>query len=81
MGTLADTFASGKPPVGFGGQQRREAIDKAVDQSVKGSNPPHPSSPAASAPNTGPTAKQPGPNIHPAAKGVYGAPVGDTILK
>ena len=33
------------------------------------------------APTPPPTAKAPGESIHPSAQGIYGAPLGSTILK
>jgi hypothetical protein len=52
-----------------------ETAQESVDRMAGGmSNPPHPSAVA-----QGPS-KPVGPNIHPVAKGVYGAPVGETVL-
>jgi hypothetical protein len=63
------------------GETAQEATDRQAGDGKQsmptGSNPPHPS--AAASP--GPTAKPPGESIHPSARGIYGAPLGSTILK
>ena len=57
-----------------GGETAMETADR--ESGGGGGNPPHPSSPTQS---TAPT-KAVGPNVHPVAKGVYGAPIGGPIL-
>jgi hypothetical protein len=63
------------------GETAQEATDRMAGDGRKASmptgNPPHPSAAA----NPGPTAKAPGESIHPSAQGIYGAPLGSTILK
>ena len=60
----------------------RTAAEEADFQAGTGmpSNPPHPSAPP---PGNGPggAGKPPPVNTKPSAPGVYGAPIGDTILK
>jgi len=64
------------------GETSQETADRMAGQggpskAEQQGNPPHYSAPGQSQAPTKPV----GPNIHPVAKGVYGAPIGGTILK
>jgi hypothetical protein len=53
-----------------------ETSQETADRMAGAGNPPHPSSPSQSVAPTKPV----GPNVHPTAKGAYGAPLGGVIL-
>ena len=53
-----------------------ETAQETADRMSGGRNPPHPSAPGGNGP-----AKFVNPSITPSAKGNYGPPVGDTILR